>query len=137
MNYEMASQILNSVRAAGRLHNLLPLAIVVMDFRGAIRASLSEDGTSIKRNEIATGKANCAITMGFGSREIAKRPPQFLAAVGNVVGGMFVPTPGGVLVRDMSGLIIGAVGVSGDTSDNDELAAVEGISNTGLSPDPG
>lgn len=137
MKYDVARSILDSVQAAGRRHNFQPLAIVVMDERGAIRAALSEDGTSTKRVEIAMGKANCAITMGFGSRDIAKRAPQFLAAVTHAVGGLFVPVPGGVLVRDVSGSIIGAVGVSGDASDNDEIAAVEGISAAGLIPDAG
>ena len=137
MKYEAAREILDGVRAAGRRHGFQPLAIVVMDARGAIRAALSEDGTSTKRVEIATGKANCAIAMGFGSRDIAKRAPQFLAAVTHAVGGLFVPVPGGVLVRDASGEILGAVGVSGDSSDNDEIAAVEGISGAGLAADAG
>ena len=115
----------------------MPVAIVVLDERGAIRAALSEDGTSTKRVEIAIGKAHGAIAMGIGSRDISKRAPHFLAAVTHAVGGMLVPVPGGVLVRDPAGRIIGAVGVSGETSDNDEIAAIEGITAAGFAADGG
>jgi uncharacterized protein GlcG (DUF336 family) len=137
MDYENARKILDATRDAARKRNFQPIAIVVLDARGAIRAALSEDGTSTKRVEIATGKAHGAIAMGIGSRDIAKRAPQFLAAVTHAVGGMLVPVPGGVLVRDQSGRIVGAVGVSGEMSDNDEAAAIEGIVASGYVADGG
>lgn len=137
MEYDLARRILDGVRAAARHRNFQPVAVVVLDERGAIRAALSEDGTSTKRVEIATGKAHGAIAMGIGSRDISKRAPHFLAAVTHAVGGMFVPVPGGVLVRDAAGRIIGAVGVSGETSDNDEIVAIEGISGAGYVADGG
>ena len=137
MEYYVARTILDGVRAAARDHNFEPLAVVVLDERGAIRAALSEDGTSTKRVEIAIGKAHGAIAMGIGSRDISRRAPHFLAAVTHAVGGMLVPVPGGVLVRDAAGRIIGAVGVSGDTSDNDEIAAIAGISAAGYVGDGG
>ena len=137
MEYDLARKILDGVRAAARHRNFQPVAVVVLDERGAIRAALSEDGTSTKRVEIATGKAHGAIAMGIGSRDISKRAPHFLAAVTHAVGGMFVPVPGGVLVRDAAGRIIGAVGVSGETSDNDEIVAIEGISGAGYVADGG
>ncbi len=137
MEYDLARRILDGVRAAARHRNFQPVAVVVLDERGAIRAALSEDGTSTKRVEIATGKAHGAIAMGIGSRDISKRAPHFLAAVTHAVGGMFVPVPGGVLVRDAAGRIIGAVGVSGETSDNDEIVAIEGISGVGYVADGG
>jgi uncharacterized protein GlcG (DUF336 family) len=137
MEYELARQILDGTRAAARERNFQPVAIVVLDERGAIRAALSEDGTSTKRVEIAIGKGHGAIAMGIGSRDISKRAPHFLAAVTHAVGGMLVPVPGGVLVRDPAGRIIGAVGVSGETSDNDEIAAIEGITAAGYAADGG
>jgi uncharacterized protein GlcG (DUF336 family) len=137
MQYELARKILDGTRAAARDRNFQPVAIVVLDERGAIRAALSEDGTSTKRVEIAIGKAHGAIAMGIGSRDISKRAPHFLAAVTHAVGGMLVPVPGGVLVRDPAGRIIGAVGVSGETSDNDEIAAIGGITAAGFAADGG
>ena len=137
MAYELARKILDGTRAAARERNFQPVAIVVLDERGAIRAALSEDGTSTKRVEIAIGKAHGAIAMGIGSRDISKRAPHFLAAVTHAVGGMLVPVPGGVLVRDAGARIIGAVGVSGETSDNDEIAAIGGITAAGFAADGG
>jgi uncharacterized protein GlcG (DUF336 family) len=137
MEYELARKILDGTRAAARERNFQPVAIVVLDDRGAIRAALSEDGTSTKRVEIAIGKAHGAIAMGIGSRDISKRAPHFLAAVTHAVGGMLVPVPGGVLVRDAGARIIGAVGVSGETSDNDEIAAIGGITAAGFAADGG
>ena len=137
MEYELARKILDGTRAAARERNFQPVAIVVLDDRGAIRAALSEDGTSTNRVEIAIGKAHGAIAMGIGSRDISKRAPHFLAAVTHAVGGMLVPVPGGVLVRDAGARIIGAVGVSGETSDNDEIAAIGGITAAGFAADGG
>ncbi len=96
-----------------------------------------EDGSSMKRFEIGFGKAYGALSLGMGSRSImgrAEQQPYFVAAVTSAVGGTLVPVPGGVLVRDDGGDLIGAVGVTGDTSDNDEAAAVAGITGAGLTP---
>lgn len=137
MKLEVAQSILAGVLADAGERGLKPLSVVVLDARGALRALAAQDGTSVKRSEIAIGKANAAISMGLGTRDIAKRPPQFLAAVTHAVGGLFVPVPGGVLVKDAAGEILGAVGVSGDTSDNDEAAAIAGITGQGLLADTG
>jgi uncharacterized protein GlcG (DUF336 family) len=134
---ESAQAILAATLKAAREKGFKPLAVAVLDARGAIRALATEDGTSIKRAEVAIGKANGAVAMGIGSRDLAKRPPHFLAAVTHAVGGMLVPVPGGVLVRDGAGVLVGAVGVSGETSDNDELAAIDGIEANGFKADPG
>ena len=103
------------------------------------QAAAAEDGTSLKRTEIAHGKAHGALALGMGSRAIAKRAEgqgSFIAAVSHVAGGALIPVPGGVLVRD-GATLLGAVGVSGDTSDNDEVAALAGIAAVGLAADPG
>lgn len=117
-----------------------PLAVVVYDARGSLRALLAEDGTSLKRAEIAMGKAYGALALGVGSRALHKMAtdrPYFVAAATHAVGGQLVPVPGGVLIKDAQGQILGAVGVSGDTSDNDEIAAAGGIEAAGLVFDAG
>lgn len=119
---------------------LKPLAIAVLDSRGAMKCFAAQDGTSLKRGEVAQGKAYGALALGMGSRSIFKRAKEqdfFIAAVSHVVGGALVPVPGGVLIRDQSGALAGAIGISGDTSDNDEAAATAGIAAAGFSADPG
>lgn len=137
---EKAQTIVNAAIAAGREKKLMKLAVAVLDARGALKAFGAEDGTSLKRAEIAIGKAAAAIAMGIGSRSIAKMAkdrPYFIASVTNAVGGSFVPVPGGVLVKTKDGAVLGAVGISGDSSDNDEAAAVAGIEAAGFAADPG
>ncbi len=119
---------------AGR-ENLKPLAIVVLDSRGALKAAVTQDGTSLKRFEVAHGKAYGSLAVGTGSRAIGRRAeqqPSFIAAMSHVTGGALIPVPGGVLIKS-GDLVIGAVGVSGDTSDNDERAALAGIGAANLS----
>jgi uncharacterized protein GlcG (DUF336 family) len=119
---------------------LKPLAVVALDARGALRVVKVEDGGSLKRAEIAIGKAHGALALGMGSRAIHQRveqQPYFIAAVSHVVGGNLIPVPGGVLVRDPAGTLVGAIGVSGDSSDNDETVAVAGIGAAGLTAETG
>lgn len=135
-----AQTILETALAEARRTKLKPLAVVVLDARGAVKASAAEDGTSLKRFEVAHGKAYGALALGMGSRAIGKRAvdqPAFVAAVSHVVGGALVPVPGGVLVRDSDGRIVAAVGISGDTSDNDEACARAGIEAAGLTAETG
>ncbi|MDR6951653.1 uncharacterized protein GlcG (DUF336 family) [Ancylobacter sp. 3268] len=123
-----------------RAGNFQPMSIVVLDARGALKAAASEDGTSLKRADIARGKAFGALSLGVGSRSLFKRAKEqafFIAAASHVADGALVPVPGGVLIRDQAGALIGAVGISGDTSDNDEAAALAGIAAAGLKGDPG
>ena len=135
-----AQEIVSVALAHARAQKFSPMGVAVLDARGALKAFGAEEGTSLKRPEIAIGKAHAAISMGMGSRSLAKAAldrPQFIAAVTHAVGGSFIPVPGGVLIRDAAGLVIGAVGVTGDTSDNDEAAALAGIAAAGLEGDPG
>jgi uncharacterized protein GlcG (DUF336 family) len=121
-------------------NKLQPLAVAVLDARGVPKAFAAQDGTSLRRYEIASGKAHGALSMGIGSRALAKRAattPHFIAAVTHAVGGSLIPVPGGVLIRTADRAIIGAVGISGDNSDNDEAAAIAGITAAGLTADPG
>jgi len=117
-----------------------PLSIIVLDGRGVLKAGVAMDGTSLRRSDIATGKAHGALGLGVGSRSLFKRAkdqPYFIAAATSAIGGSLVPVPGGVLIRDGAGSLLGAVGVSGCTSDNDEAAAMAGIAQAGLVGDPG
>jgi uncharacterized protein GlcG (DUF336 family) len=135
-----AQAILAAVLKSARDKGFKPMSVAVYDARGALRALASEDGTSLKRAEIAMGKAYGALALGVGSRAIHKMAtdrPYFVAAASHVVGGMLVPVPGGVLVKDGQGQVLGAVGVSGDTSDNDEIAAAAGIEAAGFVFDAG
>jgi uncharacterized protein GlcG (DUF336 family) len=123
-----------------RAQKLQPLAVAVLDARGALKAFAAEDGTSLGRFAIAHGKAHGAIALGLGSRALmtrAEAQPYFIAAATHAAGGALVPVPGGVLIRTDTGVLLGAVGISGDTSDNDEAAAMAGIRAAGLVPDPG
>ncbi len=98
-----------------------------------------QDNTANKRADIAHGKAHGAVSFGVGSRALmirAVEQPYFIAAATAAIGGALIPVPGGVLVRDLDGALIGAVGVSGDTSDNDEAVAIAGIQGAGLTAQP-
>ncbi len=135
-----ASQIVDAALAKGRSSSFLPLTAVVLDAGGHAVALKREDGSGIARVEIATAKAWGGLGMGFGSRELFERAsklPAFVTAYTMVAGGRAMPAAGGVLILDESGLVIGAVGVSGDTSDNDEVCAVAGIEAAGLKPKTG
>jgi uncharacterized protein GlcG (DUF336 family) len=123
--------------AYARRAGMEPLTVVVLDDRAAVKAAGADDGTSIARFEIARGKAAGCLAFGFGARELQKRPPAFLAAVGQLPGVTIVPVPGGVLIRRPDRTILGAVGISGDTGERDEEAAVAGIEAVGLVADTG
>ena len=135
-----ASIIIDKALEKGRELAFKPLTVAVLDAGGQMKALKREDGSSLLRPEIAGGKAWGALGMGFGGREFARRAaqnPVFLQALTAASGGRIIPVPGGVLIRDSSGEIQGAVGISGDTSDNDETCAVFGIRAAGLVPDTG
>jgi uncharacterized protein GlcG (DUF336 family) len=134
---ETAKSITAGVRAAGKDHGLKPLTVVVLDAGGHVISVEREDGASNNRFEIAYGKAYGALALGMGSRSLmarAEQQPYFITSAAAAVGGKLVPVPGGVLVKDAAGTVIGCVGVSGDTSDNDELATISGIESVSLVP---
>lgn len=140
LKQKTAQKILTIALKTARERSMKPLAVAVYDARGALKAFSAEDGTSLKRAEIAMGKASGALALGVGSRTIGKMAaerPHFVAAVTHAAGGLLIPVPGGVLMRDRKGDLVGAVGISGDTSDNDEAAAVAGIEAAGLVAETG
>lgn len=135
-----ANRIIEVTLATAAAMKLKPLTVAVLDAGGHLKALARQDGTSTLRPEVAQGKARGAISLGIGSRAIFKRAqeqPFFIQAINGLAGGSLVPVPGGVLVRDEAGDIVGAVGVTGDTSDNDEACAIAGIKAAGYSADPG
>ena len=139
LSLETAQKIIAAALAKGREIGLKPLCVAVLDSGGHLKAMAREDGTSTLRPQIAQGKANGAIAMGLGSRALfnrAQEQPYFVQSINALADGSLVPVPGGVLIRD-GGVIIGAVGVTGDTSDNDEICAVAGIEAAGLTADAG
>ncbi len=116
------------------------MTIAVLDTAGSLVAFAREDGSSLLRERIARGKAHGALHMGLGSRALAARAashPEFVNALVALADGNLVPVAGGVLVRDDSGQLLGAVGVSGHLPDGDEACAIEGIRAAGLNADPG
>ncbi len=134
-----ADRIADKALEKGRELDLHPLTVVVLDAGGQIKVVKRDDGSSLLRFEIAAGKAWGTLGMGFGGREIARRAVKqagFYSALSDMSGGRMVPVPGGVLIKS-DGEIIGAVGISGDTSDNDETCAVYGIRSADLTPDTG
>jgi uncharacterized protein GlcG (DUF336 family) len=139
LTLETAQKILTTALATATEKKLKPCAVVVLDARGTLKAAAAQDGTSLMRSEVAHGKAYGAIALGMGSRAIFKRAteqPFFVDAINTMARGALVPVPGGVLIED-GGNIIGAVGISGDTSDNDEACAVAGIESAGLKANVG
>lgn len=140
LTLEAAQTIVTAGLAEARAKKMKPLAIAVLDARGALKAFAAEENTSLKRADIAQGKAHGAIALGVPSRTINKMAverPHFVGAVTHAIGGSLIPVPGGVLIKDQTGKLIGAVGVSGDTSDNDEVAALAGIKAAKFVADPG
>ena len=130
-----ANRIITLALAEARQHEMKPLAIVVLDAGGGARAAQVQDGSPFGRFEVAAGKARGALFVGSASRALhamAGERPHFLQGVSSVLGGGIVPVPGGVVIRTTGGEVVGAIGISGDTSDNDELAAVAGIKGAGL-----
>lgn len=143
LTLSQASVIVDAALAAAREMGLAPMTVVVLDGGGHAVALKREDGSGILRVEIATGKAWGGLGIGAGSRVLADRigtgpaGEAFVTAAAVASGGRLVPVAGGVLVRDASGAVLGAVGVSGDLSDKDEACAVAGIAAAGLVADTG
>lgn len=136
-----ARTILSASMAEARARGLKPLSIAIVDAGGHLVAFEREDGASFLKPKVAFGKAHGAVAMGLGSRalfERAQAQPFFIQAVNALADGALVAVPGGVLIRAAGGgVVLGAVGISGDTSDADEAVAVAGILAAGLSADTG
>ena len=134
-----ATTIIDAALAKASELNLQPLAVTVLDAGGHMKAFLRQDGASNQRFEISRAKAAGAVGMGLGSRALNNRAgaqAYFINAASLLIPGGLVPVPGGVLIK-VDGKIAGAVGISGDASDNDEACAIAGIEAAGLTADAG
>ena len=135
-----ASTIVDVALKTGRDRNMKPLVVIVLDAGGHLVAYKREDKTGILRFEISYAKAYGSLGMGFGSRGLFERSQKnmlFVSALEVVAGGKVMPVPGGVLIQNAQGDIVGCVGISGDTSDHDEIAALAGIEAAGLKGETG
>jgi uncharacterized protein GlcG (DUF336 family) len=135
-----ATIIVDTALEHGRSLGLPPLTVAVLDAAGCLVSFKREDGSSLLRPDIAQAKAFGALGMGIGSRAIAARAavaPAFVSAVNALAGGRLIPVPGGVLIRSSSKAIIGAVGITGANSDQDEACAVAGIAAAGFMAETG
>jgi uncharacterized protein GlcG (DUF336 family) len=135
-----ATIIVDQALEHGRSLGLPPLTVAVLDAAGCLVSFKREDGSSLLRPDIAQAKAYGALALGIGSRAIAARAavaPAFVSAVNALAGGRLIPVPGGVLIRSSSKAIIGAVGITGANSDQDEACAAAGIAAAGFIADTG
>lgn len=140
LDLDTAAAIASAALRQGRELALQPLAVAVLDAAGHPLAVLRDERASFLRPQIATGKARGCLGMGFGGRELARRAqamPAFFDAINSLTGGEVIPVPGGVLIRDAASILLGAIGISGDTSDNDERCALFAIEQAGLLADTG
>jgi uncharacterized protein GlcG (DUF336 family) len=135
LTLQQANAIINQAIEMARELNLAPLTVVVLDAAGHLKALQREDGASMIRQQIATAKAWGAVNMGVSSRSlavVAEQRPDFMNALIGIAHGNIMPVPGGVLIRDADNNLLGAVGISGDKSDQDERCAIAGIEAVGF-----
>jgi uncharacterized protein GlcG (DUF336 family) len=140
LNLQSADAMVNAALATGVERGFKPLTVAVLDAGGYLVVLKRADNSSLLRPQIAMGKAWGTLGMGFGGRELARRAvgvPTFFNALIELSGGNMVPVAGGVLIKDANGKVLGAIGISGDTSDNDEVCAVAGVRAVGLMADTG
>ena len=139
VSLDAATKIVDAALAEGRKLGLSPLTVAVLDSGGHLVALKREDHSAIMRPEVAMGKAWGALAMGESTRSLGEKVverPHFGAAISVVSQGRLVPVPGGVLIRDANGHVMGSVGISGDVSDADERCAIVGVKSAGLACDP-
>ena len=137
ISLEQARTVVDAALAHGTEQGFKPLTVAVLDPGGALVALARQDGSAFLRPDLAVAKAYGVLSLGMTNRALAARAeeaPVFINAVTTLAGGRLVTVPGGVFVRDADGTLLGAVGVTGDASDNDEAAAVAGITAAGLVP---
>jgi uncharacterized protein GlcG (DUF336 family) len=136
----MANAVIEAAFAKATELKLRPLGVSVLDAGGNLVAFQRQDGASLLRPQMSAGKAFGALAIGMGSRRLeafAKERPHLVSGISDVSGRGIVPVAGGVLIRDEAGAVLGAVGISGDTSDNDEAAAIAGVEAAGFKADGG
>lgn len=130
-----AQALIGAALAYGEEKGMAPLSVSILDAGGHLLAFARSDGSSNLRPQIAMGKANGALALGVSSRKVAEMAvdrPTFIGALGGMSPGGIVPAAGGVLIRDGQGTLFGAIGITGDTSDNDEACALHALSSLGF-----
>lgn len=135
LTLQQASQILTAALAKSKEMGYQPMGIAVLDGAGHLKAFVSEDGASMFRFDIARAKAWGAVGMGVSSRTLAERAkgnPNFFVSLAATADGKFLPQTGAVVIKDADGKVIGAVGASGGTGDEDELICIAGVEAAGL-----
>lgn len=136
LTLEKANHIINTAIVKARHLKMSPLTVVVLDAAGQLKALQREDGATVIRQQIATAKAWGAVNMGISSRSlaaVAEHRPDFMNALITIAEGQIMPVPGGVLIRDkQTNAILGSVGISGDSSEQDERCAIAGIEAAGF-----
>jgi uncharacterized protein GlcG (DUF336 family) len=138
LDLRSANKIISQAIDKARAMNIKPVTVVVLDDSGHVKAVQREDGASMFRLDVATGKAWAAVAMGASSRALANRAkgnPNFFVTLAATAHGKFLPQPGGVLIRDAHGNILGAAGASGGTGDEDEAVCAHGIEQAGFKAD--
>jgi uncharacterized protein GlcG (DUF336 family) len=138
LSLKQANKIVSQAIVKAREMNILPVTVVVVDDSGHLKAMQREDGASMFRFDVATGKAWASVAMGASSRVLAERArenPNFFITLAPTANGRFLPQPGGVLIRDADGRIVGAAGASGGTGDEDEAVCAYGVEQAGLKAD--
>jgi uncharacterized protein GlcG (DUF336 family) len=137
LTLNQANQIIQAALALSDQKAYRPMAVVVLDDSGHLKAAQRQDGASMFRVDIATGKAWAAVAMGASSRVLTQRAadlPAFFGALAATGQGKFIPQTGAVLIKDGNGAVIGAVGASGGTGDEDEAICMAGVTSAGLQP---
>lgn len=135
-----AQAIIKNIREAAQEKKLKPLSIALFDMRGVLKAFIAEDRSALRRGQFAMAKGYGVICTGLGSRSLAKRAlanPDFLNTASQVMGSPLLSMMGGVLIRSQDGSIIGSIGVSGDSAENDEAVAIVGVVTAGFVADVG
>ena len=135
LTLKQANQIIDAALEYSDQKGYRPMAVVVLDDSGHLKAAQRQDGASMFRVDIATGKAWASVAMGASSRVLTQRAadlPAFFGALASTGQGKFIPQTGAVLIKDSSGAVLGAVGASGGTGDEDEEIVIAGVKATGL-----
>ncbi len=130
-----ANRIIEVALSRAREMKVKPLSVAVLDAAGHVRSLQREDGASMFRNDVAVGKAWAAVGMGVASRTLlqrAKENPSFFGALSATAQGKFLPQTGAVVIKDKDGTVLGAVGASGGTGDEDEAVCIAGVEAAGL-----
>ena len=135
LTLEQANGIIAAALALSKKNGYKPMGVVVLDESGHLKSGQREDGASMFRIDVATGKAWAAVGMGVATRVLAQRAkdnPNFFITLASTAQGKFLPQTGAVLIKDAAGNILGAAGASGGTGDEDEAICIAGIESVGL-----